>query len=137
MARKHRRIIDTALTGLGIGIIFTVILLSDSLTLQAQMPLAVLGVLLMEAGVWGMSNKFLPNERRFSGLREEGNRMLDLMRELCSAAVARDKGREDDQRFQATKDKMHASVESMAAIASHDSESGPLPSVTPSTQEKT
>ena len=79
-------------TGLGIGIIFIVVLLSDSLTLQVQMPLAVLGVLLMEAGVCGMSNKFLPNERRFAGLREEGDRMLDLMRELCSAAVARDRG---------------------------------------------
>lgn len=135
MARKYRRIIDTALTGLGIGIIFTVVFLSDSLTLQVQMPLAVLGVLLMEAGVWGMSNKFLPNERRFSGLREEGDAMLDLMRELCSAAVARDRGGEDEKRFQATRGKMHASVESMAAIASHDSESGPLPSVPPSTQD--
>lgn len=137
MVRKHRRIIDTALTGLGIGIIFTVVLLSDSLTLQVQMPLAILGVLLMEAGVWGMSNKFLPNERRFSGLREEGDRMLDLMRELCSAAVARDKGREDDQRFHAAREKMHASVENMAAIASHDSESGPLQSGTPPPQQQT
>ncbi|MCH2355157.1 MAG: hypothetical protein MK319_00530 [Pseudomonadales bacterium] len=134
MARKHRRIIDITLTGLGIGLIFTVVLLSGSLTLQVQMPLAVLGVLLMEAGVWGMSNKFLPNERRFSGLREEGDRMLDLMRELCSAAVARDRGGEDDQRFQAAREKMHTSVESMAAIASHDSESGPVPSAPPSTQ---
>jgi hypothetical protein len=80
-----------------------------------------------------MSNKFLPNERRFSGLREEGDRMLDLMRELCSAAVARDRGEEDDQRFQAAREKMHTSVESMVAIASHDSESGPVPSGPPST----
>ena len=86
MARKHRRIIDITLTGLGIGLIFTVALLSGSLTLQVQMPLAVLGVLLMEAGVWGLSNKFLPNERRFSGLREEGDRMLDLMREQIGRA---------------------------------------------------
>ena len=137
MARKHRRIIDITLTGLGIGLIFTVVLLSGSLTLQVQMPLAVLGVLLMEAGVWGMSNKFLPNERRFSGLREEGDRMLDLMRELCSAAaaVARDRGGEDDQRFQAAREKMHTSVDSMAAIASHDSESGPVRSALPSTQD--
>ena len=100
------------------------------------MPLALLGVLLMEAGVWGLSNKFLPNERRFTGLREEGDNMLDLMRALCAAAVARDKGNEDDTRFQKTMESMHDSVNRMVAIASQDSGSGTLTNNTSSQNEQ-
>ena len=136
MARKYRRIIDTLLTGSGIGLIFTAVLFSGSLTLQLRMPLALLGVLLMEAGVWGLSNKFLPNERRFTGLREEGDNMLDLMRALCAAAVARDKGNEDDTRFQKTMESMHDSVNRMVAIASQDSGSGTLTNNTSSQNEQ-
>lgn len=117
MTRNIRRKIDIMLTGLGIGIIFTAILLSASLTIQIQMPMALFGVLLMEAGVWGLSNKLFPSDRRFSRLRHEGNHMLDLVRELNAAAIAKDTGEEDAKRFQATLEAMHNSVIKMSELA--------------------
>lgn len=67
-------------------------LLSSSLDIQQQLPLALIGVLLMEAGVWGLSSKVFPNERRYIDLREEGDNIIELIRKLNAAAVAREKG---------------------------------------------
>lgn len=92
MKRNLRRSIDLGLTVLGIGIIFTVIFLSASLDVQSQLSLALLGVLLMEAGVWGLSSMLFPNERRYSQLRDEGDKMIQLIRELNAAAIAKDTG---------------------------------------------
>ncbi|NKB34952.1 MAG: hypothetical protein GKR91_17790 [Pseudomonadales bacterium] len=117
MNRQIRRNIDIMLTGLGIALIFTAVLLGSTLTITVQMPMALFGVLLMEAGVWGLSNKFFPSDRRFSRLRVEGNRMLDMVRELNSAAISKDIGQEDAKRFQATLEEMHNSVVKMAELA--------------------
>ena len=117
MNRKIRRNIDIMLTGLGIAFIFTAVLLGTTLSVRVQMPMALVGVLLMEAGVWGLSSKFFPSDRRFSRLRVEGNRMLDLVRELNSAAIAKDTGQEDAKRFQATLEEMHNSVIKMSELA--------------------
>lgn len=122
MRRNIRRTIDLGLTGVGIGIIFTAVLLSSSLTIQMQLPLALTGVLLMEAGVWGLSSKVFPNERRYIDLRAEGDNIIQLIRELNAAAVARDKGVDADERFQATLDEMHDSVKRMAELASRESD---------------
>ena len=65
-------------------------LISSSLDIQQQLPLALIGVLLMEAGVWGLSSKVFPNERRYIDLREEGDNIIELIRKLNAAAVARD-----------------------------------------------
>lgn len=123
MRRNIRRSIDIGLTGLGIGIIFTAVLLSAALTIRMQLPLALAGVLLMEAGVWGLSSKLFPSERRYIDLREEGDHIIQLIRKLNAAAVAREQGADVDGRFQATLDEMHDSVKRMAELASR--ESGP------------
>lgn len=108
------------LTALGIGIIFTAIILSSSLTVQVQLPIALVGVLLMEAGIWGLSGKIFPSERRYIDLRAEGDYIIKLIRELNSASIARDRAGKDDGRFQATLDEMHNSVDRMAELASRD-----------------
>ncbi len=120
MKRNIRRQIDIGLTGLGIAVIFSVVILGGSLEVQAQLPLALLGVLLMEAGVWGLSTKLFPNERRYSQLREEGDQMIALIRELNHAAIAKSRGKEDAKRFQATLEKMHESVVKMAELAAKE-----------------
>lgn len=121
MRRNIRRSVDVGLTGLGIGIIFTAVLLSSSLTIQMQLPLALIGVLLMEAGVWGLSSKVFPNERRYIELRVEGDSIIQLIRQLNAAAVARDQGVGAEDNFQATLDEMHDSVTRMAKLASRAS----------------
>ena len=120
MKRNIRRSIDLGLTGLGIGIIFTAVILSGSLEIELQLPIALLGVLLMEAGVWGLSSKLFPIERRYSSLRDEGDKMIQLIRELNAAAIAKDTGAEDAKRFQATLERMHDSVQRMSDLAAKE-----------------
>lgn len=125
MKRNLRRNIDIALTGLGIGLIFSAVILGGSLDIRAQLPLALIGVLIMEAGVWGLSSKLFPSERRYLRLREEGDRMIDLIRELNNAAIAKDTGSEDARRFQETLQKMHDSVVKMSELAAVENSSKP------------
>lgn len=81
----------------------------------------------MEAGVWGLSSKLFPNERRYSQLRDEGDQMIALIRELNHAAIAKSRGQEDAKRFQATLEKMHESVVKMAELAAkEDGVSNPM-----------
>jgi hypothetical protein len=120
LKRNIRSSIDAVLTGLGIGIIFTAVILSASLTVQMQLPIALVGVLLMEAGVWGLSSKVFPSERRYIDLRAEGDNIIQLIRQLNSAALVRDQGVDVDGRFQATLDEMHGSVQRMAELASRE-----------------
>lgn len=117
MKRNLRRSIDLVLTGLGVAFIFSAVILGGTLDIQLQLPLALLGVLLMEAGVWRLSARLFPSERRYSRLRAEGDRMIELIRELNSAAISRDRGMEDARRFQMTLETMHDSVVRMSALA--------------------
>ncbi len=101
------------------GIIFGSVLFGPD-SLQLQVLLVLIGVLILEAGVWGLTSTFLPNERRFLSLREEGDHFLGLIRDLNAAAIARGEGEEDDKRFRETRARMHTSVERMAELAGQD-----------------
>lgn len=125
MRRTIRQRIDFGLTGLGIGIIFTAVILGGSLTVQMQLPIALVGVLLMETGVWGLASKVFPSERRYNELRTEGDHIIQLIRQLNAAAVVRDQSGDDDGSFQVTLDEMHACVTRMAELASHEADSQP------------
>jgi hypothetical protein len=120
LKKNIRRNIDLALTAVGIAVVFSVIILGTSLDVRAQMPIALIGVLLMEAPIWGLSSKFIPNQRKYTSLSEEGDRMLDLIRELNSAAIAKEIGTEDAKRFQITLEAMHTSVLKMSELASDE-----------------
>lgn len=107
------------LTMLGIGIIFTAILLGASLNIQTQLAIALLVVLFMEAGVWGLSSKVFPNERRYIDLRAEDDNIIQLIRELNAAAMMRDSEAKGDT-FQGILEEMHNSVKRMAEKASRE-----------------
>jgi hypothetical protein len=101
------------------GIIFGSVLFGPR-SLQLQVLLVLIGVLILEAGVWGLTSTFLPNERRYLSLREEGDHFLGLIRELNAAALARGESEEDDKLFRETRARMHSSVERMAELAGQD-----------------
>ncbi len=117
MKRKLRRVLEIALPVVGMGIIFLSVLFGASINLQIQVLYVLFGVLILEAGVWGLANKLLPNERRYLGLRDEGDHFIGLIRKLNETAVARDDGHEHDERFRHTLEEMHASVERMSELA--------------------
>ncbi len=118
--RKIRRILEIALPVLGMGIIFLSVLFGASMSLQVQVLYVLFGVLVLEAGVWGLANKLLPNERRYLGLREEGDHFIGLIRKLNVAAIAMREGTEDDGRYRDTLEEMHASVDRMGGLAGQD-----------------
>jgi hypothetical protein len=120
LKRNIRRHIDAGLTGVGIAVVFSSIILGTSLDIRAQMPIALLGVLLMEAGIWGLASRFVPNQRKYTKLRGEGDNMLHLIRELNAAAIAKERGEEDSKRFQETLAAMHDSVIKMSGLANVD-----------------
>ena len=115
--RKLRKAIEVVLPLLGMGIIFGSVLFVSPNNLQIQVFLVLFGVLILEAGVWGLTRAILPNERFYLALREEGDHFLGLIRVLNDAAVARDSGHESDARFRDTRARMHTSVDRMAQVA--------------------
>jgi hypothetical protein len=119
LKRRIRRAIEIGMPLLGMLVIFGSVLFGPS-SLQAQVLMVLSGILILEAGVWGLTNGLLPNERRYLALREEGDHFLGLIRTLNSAAVARDLGEESDERFRDTRAQMHSSVERMAELAGKD-----------------
>jgi hypothetical protein len=102
---------------LGIGTIFLTVLLCGAWPVQLQMIPVIIGVLLMEAGVWGLAAKLMPNQRKYSGLRAEGDHILSLIRQLNGAAVAKELGIDNNKQFERTMEEMHMSVARMAELA--------------------
>ena len=119
MKRRIRRVMEVAIPLAGIGMIFLSVLFGPA-SLQLQVILVLGGVLILEAGVWGLTSGLLPNERRYLALREEGDHFIVLIRELNSSAIGRKKGTEDDKRFRKTLKLMHVSVDRMADLAGED-----------------
>ncbi len=120
MKRKLRRSIDITFTIVGVGIIFWAVLQGDEISQRSQLGVVLIGVLLMEAGVWGLAHRLLPSDRKYSSLRAEGDHILGLIRELNHAAIARDRGEEDAKRFQDILAEMHESVTLMADLAAKE-----------------
>ena len=119
MRRKIRRVLEVALPVLGMGIIFGSVLY-DPGSLQLQVLLVLLGILILEAGVWGLANRLLPDERRYIALREEVEHFIVLVPQLNAAAVAKNEGTEDDARYRDTLEQMRASVKRMGEVAGQD-----------------
>jgi hypothetical protein len=71
LKRKIRRAIEMSMPLLGMGIIFGSVLFGPP-SLQLQVFLVLIGVLILEAGVWGLTSGLLPNESRCLALRAEG-----------------------------------------------------------------
>ena len=110
---------------LGMAIVFGGVLFVPPSSLQVQILVVLLGVLILEAGVWGLTGQILPNERNFVALRNEGDHFIELIRNLNAAATAREAGEpESDQRFTEALAAMHHSVDRMAALAGQKNESG-------------
>lgn len=83
---RLRKLIEAAVPLLGTAVVLTAVLfLPDNLLLQ--LVVVVGGILLVEAGVWRLTNPFLPSERSNDELRREVDDFLDLVRELDRAAV--------------------------------------------------
>ena len=116
--RTLRSVVEVGIPILGMVIVFAGVLFVPPTNLQMQILVVLAGVLLLEAGVWGMTSQLFPNERAYTALREEGDRFIGLIRNINAAAVARNANSEgSNERFDEALAAMHASVEKMAELA--------------------
>ncbi len=119
--RTIRKAVELGTPIVGMLTVFAAVLLIPPANLQVQLVTVLVGVLLIEAGVWGLTNPFLPNERQFMALREEVDDFIDLVRQLNQAAIKRRAVREGTNEaeapFEATLADLHTSVRRMGQLA--------------------
>ncbi len=116
--RVIRKAVELGMPVLGMVTVFAAVLLIPPANLQVQLVVVLVGVLLIEAGVWGLTKPFLPNERYYLSLREEVDDFIDLVRQLNTAAIDKRSGREASaEAFDQTLEELHASVRSMGRLA--------------------
>jgi hypothetical protein len=121
--RRLRKAIEFGLPIVGMLTVFGSLLFVPSNLLQIQVFVVLIGVLILEAGVWGLTTGILPNERRYLSLREEGDHFLVLIRALNKAAVEKNlEGLASSEEFREAVSHMHASVERMASVAGDERE---------------
>lgn len=125
MKRKIRHVIRNGLPILGMVIIFVSVLTQYPEDVQAQLGVMVIGILLLEAGTWGLALQILPNERCYLDLRKELDHMIGLTRALNGAAIAAGASRADDETFRDALARMHASVDRMAELAGQETNANP------------
>jgi hypothetical protein len=123
--RSLRRAIAVALPVVGTIVVFAAILVpSISLDLQVQILVVLVGLLMVEAGVWKLTAKILPSERKFLALRAEVDSFIGLVRDLNTAAVELRSGEtpEKSAAFQDSLASLHTSVDRMAEVAGKETE---------------
>jgi hypothetical protein len=114
--RTLRQVIDTTLPFVGTGILLGVAFFKYELQDAA---LVVLGVFLMEVGIWKLAHKLLPNQRRYYALRTQADQFLALVRHLNKVAL---RVKENDtpanrQSVEDIRQKMYHMVDRMTAVA--------------------
>jgi hypothetical protein len=121
--RTIRKIIEMGLPIVGMVVVFGAILLPTiNLNLQIQVVITLVGILMIEAGVWKLTSPFLPSERKYNALRRQVDGFIDLVRQLNNAAVEAESGEqsESSKTVPEVLDTMHASVDRMGTLAGHE-----------------
>jgi hypothetical protein len=105
---------------LGMTLVFAAILVpAISLNLQVQIVVVLVGLLIIETGVWKLTSKILPNERKYLALRAEVDKFIDQIRVLNAQGKdlrVQETGTSKDS-FLETVDALHASVDRMSEVA--------------------
>jgi hypothetical protein len=114
--------VDVGLSIVGTALVFAAVVLVYNLT--AQIILVLIGLLLIDAGIWKLTQPLFPDERRFGALREEVDRFIHLVRRLNATALAI---REHDSQtaratFQDTVNELHGSVDRIERLTGKSDE---------------
>jgi hypothetical protein len=83
--RKLRRVVDMIVPFIGIALVLGAVLFI--VELRFQVIVVILGILVIEAGIWKVAHPLLPEERRYLALRKEGDDFIRLIRRLNLAAL--------------------------------------------------
>ena len=117
MRRTVRRFIEGALPIAGSTIIFLAILFLLDPVLQVAA--AALGVLMIQAGIWKLTQPILPSERQYQALRKEVDYFIGLVRRLNASALGVKEADNETTRaaFESAQQSMRESFDRMALLA--------------------
>lgn len=114
--RRIRGSIHVALTIAGTVVILYAVLYIEPM--YERMLVVALGLVLIEAGIWRVTQSLFPNERSFTPLRRETDYFITLVRRLNRSALAAQRGSESAERdLTELQDELHHSVERMIRLA--------------------
>ena len=109
---RAQKVVDISATVIGTVVVFLGVVLISDVHLQLRIAVVLLGVLMIEVGVWKLASPFFRPERRYTALRAEADDFLGHVRRLNRAAL---EGRDADSGE--IREAMYASVERMVAVA--------------------
>lgn len=111
--------VENLLPIIGVAVIFAGVGFLQARSMQIAATL--LGLVLVEIGVWNLASAVGVRERRYLELREEVDRFLELVRALNRNAAAEDGEGVARERAAAVLAQMHESVDRMGAAAAEES----------------
>ena len=124
MKRRIRKLVDAGLPIAGMLMVFASVLLVTEL--RTQIAFVLVGVILIEAGIWKLANPLLPSERKYSALRNEVDDFIRRIRTLNRTAIAANAG---DTAAQLEREQilteLHAAVERMNSYAGNETGTTP------------
>lgn len=115
--RAVRKGIEIGLPVLGVALVLVAVVFFVSL--YVQIAIVLLGLVLIEAGIWNLASPMLPSERKYLALRAEVDGFIGLVRKLNSAtlALAGDPTSHNRAQVLEIRDRMLESVREMERLA--------------------
>lgn len=129
--RKLRKAIELGLPILGVVLVLAAVLFFFQ-NLYVQIAIVLIGLVLIEAGIWNLAAPILPSERKYMALRNEVDAFIRLVRRLNRAALelTSEATPQNRTRLLQVRDEMMESVRRMETYAGRSEE---LPAVVSTT----
>lgn len=107
---RWRDVLEKTMAVVGVVVVLVpVVTLADA---AWQIATVVVGLVLIEAGVWNVARHLAPEDRKFGALRRQVEAFLEDVRELNLHAIAGDRDGIEEMRGQ-----LHERVDAMAEVA--------------------
>lgn len=110
MPNRLRDMLDKGLAVLGVVVILVPVL--DMAESRLQVALVLVGILMIQAGVWRVAGEILPSDRVYVQLRERTDAFLDDVRTLNDRAVEG-----DDEGVERQREQLHSRVDELVEAA--------------------
>ena len=118
-----RKVMSMGFTLLGMILVFSAILVpAISLNIQLQLFVVLAGLLIIETGVWNLTQRFLPSTRKHLSLRAEVDHFISQIRTLNSQGkdLLEEETESSREAFRETLRLLHESVDRMGEAAGRD-----------------
>lgn len=127
--RAIRKGVEIGLPIIGVALVLAAVLFFYH-NLYLQIAIVLIGLVLIEAGIWNLANPILPSERKYLALRAEVDAFIGLVRRLNRAtlALAADATSQNRAKLLQVRDEMLESVKRMQDYAGKE-QAPPAPQV--------